>query len=493
VLRPLAKRLSPTSPRTSAPRALGNGILKALQTLGDLTGKLGDVLSKIDWVGLGITVGKQAVPFAVGLAAGILDFDPVQLFKGIMAHWADILFAVLAIAFAPAKVVGKVGEILARIPLAGKFLEWGLNAFKKLGDGFKGWIWDALKFMGREFLSGFRRIFPNVGSQVRRAPGSLPPARAADGPEAGGEGPQDGRRSRPRDRQGHRIRAARDRRASGPDAQAVRERQHLAGQARRRGPGGPAAGDRLQDGRRPEAVARAGWAHPEGVGDMSRVLYNAGAAVIEGLWNGISSKLSWLGGKLGGVGSFIKDHQGTKISNLMSTRSGFLGTFQSDSIFGTDMSAGGDIGSLIAAQQGQAGQASQLLSDVKSVTKMGLSKALVRQLRSQGTSGAAALHAIAMGSPDQIRQLNQLNKQTSESLRAAGLRAGNYARGGSINDDIRTARKQEHVLELLEHRLHELAQTQKKDQTIIVEIDGEALIKAVRRRNTRKGVKSANL
>jgi TP901 family phage tail tape measure protein len=239
-----------------------------------------------------------------------------------------------------------------------------------------------------------------------------------------------------------------------------------------------------------QAIAAA--RHAADAHSPSRKMAKLGHDLMDGLVEGIADREMTVQNAMQRVQSII-DKASTKISNLMSTRSGFLGTFQSDSIFGTDMSAGGDIGSLIAAQQGQAGQASQLLSDVKSVTKMGLSKALVRQLRSQGTSGAAALHAIAMGSPDQIRQLNQLNKQTSESLRAAGLRAGNYARGGSINDDIRTARKQEHVLELLEHRLHELAQTQKKDQTIIVEIDGEALIKAVRRRNTRKGVKSANL
>jgi TP901 family phage tail tape measure protein len=520
-------------------KALGNGILKALQTLGDLTGKLGDVLSKIDWVGLGITVGKQAVPFAVGLAAGILDFDPVQLFKGIMAHWADILFAVLAIAFAPAKVVGKVGEILARIPLAGKFLEWGLNAFKKLGDGFKGWIWDALKFMGREFLSGFRRIFPNVGAKFAEHLALFPLRVQLMGLKLA--------------EKGLKMVAGLGRaivRGTGFVLRAIGEL--VARMLKpfvnantwlvRRGVevlGGLLRGivSKMGDALRP--LRELGGRILKAVGDMSRVLYNAGAAVIEGLWNGISSKLSWLGGKLGGVGSFIKDHKGpiekdrellrpagraimdglmagiadrlmplktalgkvsaliqnmgTKISNLTSTRSGFLGTFQADSIFGTDMSAGGDISSLIAAQQGQASQASQLLSDVKAVTKMGLSKALVRQLRSQGTAGAAALHAIAMGSPAQIKQLNALDKQTSRSLRAAGLRAGDYTRGGSINDDIRMARKQEHVLELLEHHLKDLAASEKKGQTIVVKIGEEAIIRAIHRRNTRKGVKTANL
>jgi hypothetical protein len=153
-----------------------------------------------------------------------------------------------------------------------------------------------------------------------------------------------------------------------------------------------------------------------------------------------------------------------------------MGTFTADSIFGTDISQGGGIGALIAAQKAQAHQAHRLNRDIRKVTGEGLSKALIRQLQSQGTAGAAALHALATGSPEQIRELNRLNKQTSDSLRRAGLRAGNYVRGGSIGADIRRAQKQEHTLEKMEHHLKDLADGQKKGQTIIVKIGDDALI-----------------
>jgi hypothetical protein len=207
----------------------------------------------------------------------------------------------------------------------------------------------------------------------------------------------------------------------------------------------------------------------------SRKMAALGRDLMDGLVKGIADREMTVQNAMDRVQALVSK-AGSRIANLMSTRSGFMNTFTPDSIFGTDMSAGGDIGSLLGAQRAQAGQASQLLADIKRATGMGLSKSLVSQLRSQGTSGAAALHAIAMGSPQQIKQLNALNKQTSDSLRAAGLRAGDYTRGGSINDDIRRAQRQDRILERLEQRLHELAKSQEKDQTIIVEIDGEAII-----------------
>jgi phage-related protein len=48
----------------------------------------------------------------------------------------------------------------------------------------------------------------------------------------------------------------------------------------------------------------------KGVGDLGRVLYNAGKAVIDGLIRGITAKFGALKDKLGQVGSFIKNHKG---------------------------------------------------------------------------------------------------------------------------------------------------------------------------------------
>lgn len=557
--------------------ALGNGLVDALSGLGEVAGKLtdkfGDIMSKIDWVGIGIDMGKQAPSLLVGLAAGILNFDLMGLLKGVAKHWQDVLIAVLAIAFTPGRIVGKIGELLAHIPFVGKLLEWGLLAFKRFADRMVGAVGKSLGFMGKAFLTGFRRVFPSVGAKFAESLALFPLRVQLIGLKIAEKGLKMVQGLGKAIAKGTGSVIAKIGELVGrmlkPFADAggwliSKGAALLSGLAR-------GIGSKLDAALAP--LRALGGKIKSAVGNLGSLLLGAGQAVIEGLWSGISSKLGWLGGKLGSVGSFIKDHKGPiekdrtllrpagraimdglmagiadrhlalqdalakvtdliskvndknaeliakakdKISNLIGTRAGFTGTFTADSLFGVDLShtttdaAGVDtttpetIADLLKYQKQQAGHAKRLRRDVTSVTRMGLSKALVRQLQSQGASGEAALHALAAGSPAQIAALNRLNKQTSQSLRAAGLRAGNYVRGGSVDADIRHANKQEraterhankqeHLLERLEHHLRDLAASEKKGQTIIVEIDSEAIIRSIVRRNKRKGVKSSGV
>jgi hypothetical protein len=188
---------------------------------------------KVDWVGLGIVVGKQAVPFFVGLAAGLVNFDMVGLLKGVMAHWSDILIALLAIFLTPARIIGKVGELLARIPLVGKLLEWGLLHIKGFADGMGRAVLDALGFMGRAFLEGFRRVFPGVGVNFLTHLRNLPTYVGVVALEVAGKAAAMMRGLGEGDRGQHRRGRREDRRADRPDGPAVRQRRWLAGQARR--------------------------------------------------------------------------------------------------------------------------------------------------------------------------------------------------------------------------------------------------------------------
>jgi hypothetical protein len=152
---------------SSLGESLGKGLVVAVGKLGNfvaaVTGKISDWMSKIDWVGIGIAMGKQAPSLLVGLAAGLLNFDLWGLLKGLGAHWLEILLAVLALAFTPVKIVGKVGELLAKIPLVGKLLEWGLLHFKQFSDKMVNIVIEGTKFFGTAFMEGFRRVFPGVG------------------------------------------------------------------------------------------------------------------------------------------------------------------------------------------------------------------------------------------------------------------------------------------------------------------------------------------
>lgn len=178
-----------------------------------------------------------------------------------------------------------------------------------------------------------------------------------------------------------------------------------------------------------------------------------------------------------------------KLSELKDLRRSFMETFKADNVFSTDLSGGGGANALIAFEQQQANQATQLLSDIQSLAGRGLSKALIEELRSEGTSGALQLHALATGSNSQIQQLNALNAQTQASLSAAGLLAGNTVRGGNINSDIAAAQREENLLNKLVHRLERL----QDGHYLVVEIEGEQIVRAIKRRNKRKGVRTADL
>ncbi len=50
--------------------------------------------------------------------------------------------------------------------------------------------------------------------------------------------------------------------------------------------------------------------------DAGSWLLDAGSNILHGLWEGISGALDWLGGQLGGIGSFIAEHKGPKQYDL---------------------------------------------------------------------------------------------------------------------------------------------------------------------------------
>lgn len=161
---------------------IGKGIVSALSNIGNaliagaskLTEMMDSLFSKIDWLGIGISIGKQAPTLLVGLAAGILNFDLMGLLQGVAAHWQDIILAIVAIAFTPGKIIGKVAEVLTKIPLVGKLLAWGLEHFSAFSKGLVKMVWDALGFMGEAFLSGFRRVFPEAGEAFSKGLSLLP-------------------------------------------------------------------------------------------------------------------------------------------------------------------------------------------------------------------------------------------------------------------------------------------------------------------------------
>jgi TP901 family phage tail tape measure protein len=527
-------------------KAVGNGLVQAINGAGAVAGKVFDGLdklfAKVDWVGLGISIGKQAPSLVLGLAAGILNFDFMGLLKGVMKHWSDILLAVLAIAFTPGKIVGKVGELLARIPIAGKFLEWALLGTKKLGDGLVSGIWKALKFLGDAFLQGFRKIFPGAGAKFA-AELAIFPLRlqlwALKLEEKGlrallglGKGIAKGAAAvlgKLGELTGRMLRPFAD--AGG----------WLIGQ-------GVALMRGLQRGITRMLHPLLAWYRSLpmriliALGDLSSLLIDAGKAVIHGLIKGITAGLKPLKNALGGVTSFIKDHKGPiekdrllltpagmaimdglihglkqrqpklatvldkltayigkqadKITELMSKKQDVISSFQglSASVFGatfTDAQGNdraGSVTDLLNYQKGQLAKARQLQADVKALVGKGLSKALIQQMIDAGDSGVANLHTLAGGSSADISALNALDKATSAALGSAGNLAGNALYG----KDIRTAQQNENLAKAIARELRAVLKEQGKDE-YVVQLGADAIIRIIKKRAKEKGVTVAQL
>ncbi|MBC7630328.1 hypothetical protein, partial [Aeromicrobium sp.] len=143
--------------------SLGSPIGKAIAAILDslvvgadgLFNVLKDLIGSVNWGELALELGKQVPTLLLGLVTGILSFDMGSFFGFIADNWFLVLMGVLSIAFMPAKFIGKIAEILAKIPIIGKLLGWLLNTFKSLIDPVMG-------FIGRMF-SRFTQGFMSAG------------------------------------------------------------------------------------------------------------------------------------------------------------------------------------------------------------------------------------------------------------------------------------------------------------------------------------------
>jgi len=526
-------------------KALGNGILRALEGLGELVGKFGkifsDLMGKVDWVGIGIAMGKQAPSLLLGLAAGILNFDLMGLLEGVAKHWQDILLAVLAVAFTPVKIIGKVGELLARIPLVGKLLQWGLTHFKKFADGLVGMVGKALGALGRAFMSGFRRVFPTVGRAFGEALKLLPTRLGIIALDLQAKGLK------------MLLGLAK---AIGKGIVWVVEKiGELIGRILK--PFADAATwlvkkgvdiiSGLMGGIRKKVAAV--WSFFKGIGakilsavsNFGSLLFAAGKALIEGLINGIKSMAGALGGVLkdigGGAVNTVKgvfgihspskvfhgigvdlirglvdgidskrvsvrtvlekltayiSRQTDKIATLMGKRSDIINSFKDfgSSVFNMEPPEGqkSTAETLLAYQKQQLNKALRLKRDVARLLKMGLSRSLIEQMAASGESGMEQIHALTQGSSAQVAQLNSLNAQTNQALAAAGTMAGNslYA------SDIKDAKRDKAVAVAMAQEFRKVLREEKGDLHVYVEIDGHQLHTVLLREKKKQG-KGLNL
>jgi hypothetical protein len=159
--------------------ALGNGITKALAGLGAMGVKLsaafGALFASIDWVGIGIAIGQQVPTLLAGLAVGLLTFD----FGA--CSWALRSTGRPSFSRSSSSPSAPSARSPRSLPRSRSSASCSRGSSSSCKGGPRGsWAWSARlsAFLGRSFMSGFRRVFPVRGQEVRRGPVDPPhPAR----------------------------------------------------------------------------------------------------------------------------------------------------------------------------------------------------------------------------------------------------------------------------------------------------------------------------
>lgn len=494
--------------------AIGEAIRKALSGTGGIVSALGRWASEVDWLGVGLTIGKKAIPFAIGLVAGLatglLSADTVNSVKD---HFTELLIA--AVAVVPVgRVAGLLAKVLAKIPVlraftpmfrglekAGGFVEkWGGKLAKRAAKIAGGFVIGFFRGMGN-WIPSMRRFADELdvlpirisewGDKLRRA------ARAAVDKLTGGfrEGA-----SRARGQISGALGEVTGAvlvtlRGMGADlfrtgAWAIRQ---LAGGIRSV-LGGLLANLKQIPGRIVGVFAGA-----------ATLLFSVGTALITGLWDGISSKTGWLKEKVAGVAEAIP---GTfkKILGI-SSPSRVMAGYGRDVVMGltvgmTKMRAKAAAAAaalaktvreqyqaglakrnefIRGAREGLLGQAPLLgenlssfrdiklnLADklkqmrvfaqsISAVVHKGLHGSLVQQLIDAGPEqGGAAARALAGSTPGQLRDLNRIQSGIFQAATFAGSRA-ERAINGPITINIHDARDPAAVARAVRTELQRLA------------------------------------
>lgn len=145
--------------------ALGSAIKISAEALSGILESIREWAANVDWVEVGETVGRTAIPFAIGFITSLFDglTDP-QFWQ---EHWDEFLFALISIV-PVGRIAGVFAKIFGRIPIVGPIL----NLLNRVGGavetGFRKVLGVVGRFLGetgRAFMEGFRRIFPDAGKR----------------------------------------------------------------------------------------------------------------------------------------------------------------------------------------------------------------------------------------------------------------------------------------------------------------------------------------
>ncbi|MFI0718926.1 phage tail tape measure protein [Streptomyces sp. NPDC021224] len=154
-------------------RTIGSGLATAVGWVGghlaDITKKITKALSKLDYVGIGKSIGRMAIPLAVGIAVTL--FEPLASPSFWRKHWSDVILA--AVSFIPlGKLAGPLAKVFEKLPI----LKWAvplLKGVEKVGDLVGKGAGGVAKFFGKSLWKGLSEVFPEAAAVVERESGLL--------------------------------------------------------------------------------------------------------------------------------------------------------------------------------------------------------------------------------------------------------------------------------------------------------------------------------
>lgn len=208
--------------------------------------------------------------------------------------------------------------------------------------------------------------------------------------------------------------------------------------------------------------------------DKDKVLLTpAGEALIEGLINGIEKKKTKLQTVLEKITDHIKKKQDA-LAALLDRRQSIVDSFRgfASSIFGMDGGEGGPTAQgMVDHSASQRSRAEQLNADVATLISKGLSKDLIQQMIDQGQSGIDQIHALSSATDEQIRAVNANNAATMAALEAAGLKAADAV----IGEQLKQAERDVKLADTIRDKLKELLEQQDKNTIVQLKLDGKII------------------
>lgn len=146
--------------------ALGKSLRNAIGWLGQhvasITSAFIRAIGRVDWFEIGVQVGKQAVPFIVGLVGNL--FDPGTIYRSIRKHpmqWTEALGAFLVVG----RAGGAIAKVLDKLPI----LRWFSPLFRGLESitrPVNSAIGKVIRAIGRGFVTGLGKEFPRTAEWI---------------------------------------------------------------------------------------------------------------------------------------------------------------------------------------------------------------------------------------------------------------------------------------------------------------------------------------